>query len=237
MTTHDDKLITAAMRSVGADAPAFRGIPERSAPVQRRSRRGQSLLAAAAVVTIVAGSIGARELIPSGTDDQQQTFVAEQGPSAAPPPPVGSMDDVRETADRLSQYKLPGFGKVAVELQAKAVTVFWKGAPPVELARIAKEVEGTVSVAFVDVAFSNDELVNAGRRALTVGNERGIAVTRASQAPDLSGLVVAVSGSEMPATAEERERLRATLESIAEVPVELTEGERPEGLPETVPKP
>jgi hypothetical protein len=233
--------LSAALRHVADGAPRYSpGVVKSNSATagltasRDRHRRGTGLLAAAAVLAVIGGGAWATATL------NDHHVPAEQAPAAplenddptSSPVPLGSADEVREMADRLSLYKEVGFGKVTVDLDAREVRVYWKGEPPRRVREAVGDPASRVRVVLVPVDYSEVELLAAARKVMTFSRlQLGVRVSRVSQAPDLSGLVVAVPSADFPGTDAERELLRATFEQIAGVPVHsLVRSETADGL-------
>lgn len=252
----DEREVRRRLMDLADQAPPFAGLPAaRTAPAARRST-GVWVLAAAAVVVVLvivpaAAFLGGSE----GDDDRRTPSVAESSseddavPTTAgqtaseatsPTPPVepgqANKDEVRAVGQDLDRTGDPNFGKVVLDLNARLVTVYWKGGPPDDIAEQEGVRPNGVVVRIAEAAYSTSELEQAGERILDDGRTpSGVRVTHVRPAPDLSGLLVGYTPENMPSTDDDREALRRRLEQVTGgIPVEFEPGVPDVGLvPET----
>ncbi|WP_418060887.1 hypothetical protein [Pimelobacter simplex] len=172
------------------------------------------------------------------------TVIAGVSPSRAEPgadpvqPPTGDQltrmqqdDDVRDAASALDLYREEGYGKVAIDLTQRLVTVFWKGPPPEAVKAALGEHDNGVEVTLTDAPYSALDLLLAGEELFDAGRkDGGVRMQGVYPNDDLSGLVAEIQ----PAVLERLNAtksssrgggaLESTLEKIAGVPVTYTEG-------------
>jgi hypothetical protein len=147
-------------------------------------------------------------------------------PGGTPPPRQPDTQTVHEAVDQVAElssafWAHPGFGKVKVDYDKISVEVYWKGAPPAEVAELNGAVVDGVQVSVVEVARSQHELVAAGLKILATERDRvgPHNVVAAMPNASLSGIVVEIlRGSDVAKSVPDAtQRYR----SLVNLPVEV----------------
>jgi hypothetical protein len=158
------------------------------------------VIAAAAVVTIVAGAFGVSGQF-MGDPGEQPTEPGEAAPVAEPggptttprPAPPASHFAVDETANELASFiDSPGYGQVSLDYKSAHVTVSWSGEPPRQVRELVGEQPNGVTVLLRQVPYSQPELMAAGDKVWDKLAKDGAQVATLYPNDSLTGIVVEI---------------------------------------------
>lgn len=225
MKTVSESDVRDLLRDLSEAAPPFPALRTDTEPTTVARGRGRWIMAAAGVAVI--GGLGPALLTwTTGDDDSRRSEkpgVAEPGSaSPSPRPELASNDEVRAVAERLNLPDSPGYGKVAVDLKARQVRVFWNGTPPQAVTDSVGVQPNGVLVVLFKTRYSTADLDAAGAKVLTDGRRPGaVPVSYTSRTDNLSGIKVGIAAADMP---QDLTELKQHLEEVAGVPVTIEEG-------------
>jgi hypothetical protein len=194
-----ERRLRGGFRDIAANAPPFAEDNVEPSTVRKPTRQ-RPMWRTVGVAAAVAGVlIAAPVTLSLGSATDKSTSARQPGgdetPTSRNAGTTPSHATVDEVAARMSRYWAePGFGKVRLSYERGLVWVYWHGPPPTQIADADGTVVDGVGIEVLPTAFSDDQLVEAGRRAATWITDRYGTDKFAASLPneDLSGLIVEV---------------------------------------------
>jgi len=144
-------------------------------------------------------------------------------PTPTRQPELATADEIRAVGQQLQKADdEPGFGKIALDVPARTVTLYCDGEPPSAVTAVRDETaEAGITVVIVEAQFSVDELLAAGNRILN--DNRSVTHVRPNE--NLSGLLVGYLPEDLPRSPDDVDALVEHFEEISSgIPIEIEEG-------------